>query len=157
MLEKYLIINYLNEDSSKIKNYNKMCVTMMNDDDKLETETSISYTLTISPDLLKFVTPQVSYIDENGVLVTITGVEELDGKVIENSDYSLPQKEDLKAVLDGFLGESLQEVPITSAVSVDGKRLYQYQREGRQVDLPKRTIRVYSIELEKVLEAIDEL
>lgn len=50
-----------------------------------EAETSISYTLTISPDLLKFVTPQVSYIDENGVLVTITGVEELDGKVIENS------------------------------------------------------------------------
>ena len=55
------------------------------DDDKLETETSISYTLTISPDLLKFVTPQVSYIDENGVLVTISGVEDLDGKVIENS------------------------------------------------------------------------
>lgn len=60
-------------------------VACNNDDDKLETETSISYTLTISPDLLKFVTPQVSYIDENGVLVTITGVEELDGKVIENS------------------------------------------------------------------------
>ena len=56
-----------------------------NDDDKTETETSISYTLTISSDLLKFVTPQVSYIDENGVLVTITGVEDLDGKVIENS------------------------------------------------------------------------
>lgn len=54
-------------------------------DDKLETETSISYTLTISPDLLKFVAPQVSYIDENGVLVTISGVEDLDGKVIENS------------------------------------------------------------------------
>lgn len=55
------------------------------EDVDVETETSISYTLTISPDLLKFVTPQVSYIDENGVLVTITGVEDLDGKVIENS------------------------------------------------------------------------
>ncbi len=55
------------------------------EDVDVETETSISYTLTISPDLLKFVTPQVSYVDENGVLVTITGVEDLDGKVIENS------------------------------------------------------------------------
>lgn len=55
------------------------------EDVDVETETSINYTLTISPDLLKFVTPQVSYIDENGVLVTITGVEDLDGKVIENS------------------------------------------------------------------------
>lgn len=55
------------------------------------TESSINYTLTISPDLLKFVTPQVSYIDENGNLVTLTGVEELDGKVIENKaeiDYN---------------------------------------------------------------------
>lgn len=55
------------------------------EDVDVETETSISYTITMSPDLLKFVTPQVSYIDENGVLVTITGIEELDGKVIENS------------------------------------------------------------------------
>ena len=54
------------------------------EDVDVETESSINYTLTISPDLLKFVTPQVSYIDENGNLVTLTGVEELDGKVIEN-------------------------------------------------------------------------
>ena len=55
------------------------------EDVDIETETSISYTLTISPDLLKFVIPQVSYVDEDGILVTITGVEDLDGKVIENS------------------------------------------------------------------------
>lgn len=48
------------------------------------TQTSIQYTLTISPDLLKFVTPQVNYVDENGALVTISGVEELDGLVLEN-------------------------------------------------------------------------
>lgn len=54
------------------------------EDVEVITESSINYTLTISPDLLKFVTPQVSYIDENGNLVTLTGVEELDGKVIEN-------------------------------------------------------------------------
>lgn len=38
LLEKYLLINYLNEDTSKIKNYNKMCMTMINDDGKLEEE-----------------------------------------------------------------------------------------------------------------------
>ena len=54
------------------------------DEEEIVTETSINYTLTISPDLLKFVTPQVKYVDENGVLVTITGVEELDGLAIEN-------------------------------------------------------------------------
>ncbi|MBP5280630.1 MAG: tRNA pseudouridine(55) synthase TruB, partial [Erysipelotrichaceae bacterium] len=51
-----------------------------------------------------------------------------------------------------FLGESLQEVPKTSAVSVDGKRLYQYQRENIEIELPKRNITVYEIELLKMLE-----
>ena len=49
-----------------------------------DTQTSITYTLTISPDLLKFVVPQVKYVDEDGVLVTVTGVDELDKMVIEN-------------------------------------------------------------------------
>ena len=49
------------------------------------TESSINYTLTISPDLLRFVTPQLIYVDENGNLIKVTGVEELDGLVIENS------------------------------------------------------------------------
>ena len=53
-------------------------------DSEVKAETSINYTLTMSPDLLKFVTPQVKYVDENGNIVTLTGVEELDGKVIEN-------------------------------------------------------------------------
>lgn len=56
-----------------------------NDDDDVTTESSINYTLTISPDLLKFVTPQLSYVDENGNLIKVTGVEELDGLVLENS------------------------------------------------------------------------
>lgn len=51
---------------------------------EFDTQTSISYTLTMSPDLLKFVTPQVTYVDEKGVLVTVTGVEELDNLVLEN-------------------------------------------------------------------------
>jgi hypothetical protein len=54
------------------------------EDIDVKTESSINYTLTMSPDLLKFVTPQVSYVDENGNLIVLTGVEELDGKVIEN-------------------------------------------------------------------------
>lgn len=50
LLEKYLLINYLNEDTSKIKNYNKMCMTMINDADKLneeveEVSNDIKYTL----------------------------------------------------------------------------------------------------------------
>lgn len=48
------------------------------------TESSVMYTITMSPDLLKFITPQVNYVDENGNLVSISGIEDLDGKVIES-------------------------------------------------------------------------
>lgn len=43
--------------------------------------TSISYLLTMSPDLLKFVSPEVTYVDSNGEVHTISGVKELDALV----------------------------------------------------------------------------
>ncbi len=43
--------------------------------------TSISYMLTMSPDLLKFVYPEVTYVDSKGEIHTISGVHELDSLV----------------------------------------------------------------------------
>ena len=52
------------------------------DEDKREwNSTSISYLLTMSPDLLKFVSPEVTYVDSNGKVHTISGVKELDSLV----------------------------------------------------------------------------
>lgn len=50
--------------------------------------TSISYLLTMSPDLLKFVYPEVTYVDVQGVLHTVSGVEELDRLVQVNFAYT---------------------------------------------------------------------
>ena len=72
------------------------------EDVSVETESSINYTLTISPDLLKFVTPQVSYVDENGNLITLTGVEELDGKVIENKAEISHESDGVKVSASGW-------------------------------------------------------
>lgn len=72
------------------------------EDVEVITESSINYTLTISPDLLKFVIPQVSYIDENGNLVTLTGVEELDGKVIENQAETSHKSDDAEIYASGW-------------------------------------------------------
>ena len=55
-------------------------------------------------------------------------------------------------VLLSFKGESKQIVPITSAVSVNGKRLYQYQRENIEVELPERVINIEEIELLNILD-----
>ena len=81
-----------------------------------------------------------------------TDTLDIDGNVIGQYDEAMPDEMTLKEALDAFKGESEQEVPITSAVSVDGKRLYQYQRENKEVILPKRRIEVYDISLKSVKE-----
>lgn len=50
-------------------------------DERVWESTSISYLLTMSPDLLKFVSPEVTYVDSNGKVHTISGVKELDSLV----------------------------------------------------------------------------
>ena len=80
-----------------------------------------------------------------------TDTLDIDGNIIETSDHEVPEKERLNEILHYFLGDSIQEVPMTSAVSVNGKRLYQYQRQGVDVEIPKRDISVYSIRLEEIL------
>ena len=81
-----------------------------------------------------------------------TDTLDIDGNVIGQYNEAMPDETALKKALNAFKGESEQEVPITSAVSVDGKRLYQYQRENKEVILPKRRIEVYDISLKSVKE-----
>ena len=81
-----------------------------------------------------------------------TDTLDIDGNVINETAYNFPDKDDLINVLDSFLGQSRQEVPLTSAISVNGKRLYQYQREGKEVELPIRDINVYEIKLLEIHE-----
>lgn len=49
--------------------------------------------------------------------------------------------------LKNFRGEIEQLPPMYSAVSVDGKRLYQYAREGKEVERRPRRVTVYELRL----------
>lgn len=56
-------------------------------------------------------------------------------------------KEEIEKVLKTFIGKSMQEVPMYSAVKIKGKKLYEYAREGIKVIPPKKEIEIYNIEL----------
>lgn len=45
-----------------------------NEETKKWSTTSVSYMLTMSPDLLKFVSPEVTYVDSKGEIRTVSGV-----------------------------------------------------------------------------------
>ncbi|MCK5325536.1 MAG: tRNA pseudouridine(55) synthase TruB [Woeseiaceae bacterium] len=51
------------------------------------------------------------------------------------------------AILQGFLGESLQIPPMYSALKKDGRRLYELARKGETVEREARSIRIDEIEL----------
>ena len=56
-------------------------------------------------------------------------------------------RENVEEVLRSFEGEIAQKPPVFSAIKVNGKKLYEYAREGREVDIPVRRVTIHSIRL----------
>ncbi len=75
-----------------------------------------------------------------------TDTLDITGNVIEEKEFNVNETL-IKEVLNSFLGKSIQTTPIYSAVKVNGKKLYEYAREGKSIELPKREINIKSIEL----------
>ena len=74
-----------------------------------------------------------------------TDTYDITGKVLEEKEVpnNLPIEETLKS----FQKTYLQEVPIYSAVKVNGKKLYEYARKGQEVECPKKEVTIKEIEL----------
>ena len=56
-------------------------------------------------------------------------------------------KEQIEEVLKKFIGKTMQTVPKYAAIKVDGKKLYEYARNGEEVELPTREIEIYDLKL----------
>ncbi len=77
----------------------------------------------------------------------MTDTLDINGQEITKiTDFEV-KKDQLKQALKSFLGKSEQEVPLYSALKVNGRRLYDYARRNIAVTLPKREIEVFKIEL----------
>lgn len=76
----------------------------------------------------------------------LTDTLDTDGTIIEKKHVKL-DKNELENVLNSFVGMYNQEVPIYSAVKINGKKLYEYAREKKEVALPKRMVEIKDIKL----------
>ena len=77
-----------------------------------------------------------------------TDTGDSEGQVIEGK--SIPadlKKEDINNALQNFFGKQKQVPPMYSAIKINGKKLYEYAREGKEVKLEAREIEIYKIEL----------
>lgn len=75
-----------------------------------------------------------------------TDTFDITGKVLEQKDVSV-SKENIEKVFSSLIGKYEQVVPIYSAKKVNGKKLYEYARKGQNIEVPKREIEIYEIEL----------
>lgn len=95
----------------------------------------------------------IEYLDDDKeYLATVqfgkdTDTYDLDGTVTKTYDKKITQ-EDLISILDNFRGEIEQLPPIYSAIKVNGKKLYEYARNGEEVEIKPRKVFISKLELE---------
>ncbi len=68
------------------------------------------------------------------------------GSILKDEECIL-EKESLIDAMKKIEGTYMQEVPIYSAVRINGKKLYEYAREGLEVELPKHEVTISNLEL----------
>lgn len=83
-------------------------------------------------------------------LGTTTPSYDLETEVDQTFDISGITEEDIQDNTKHFIGEIQQQPPIFSALKKDGKRLYEYAREGEKVEIPKRTITISEFKITKI-------
>jgi len=76
----------------------------------------------------------------------LTDTLDITGNALKKEVYSLDENK-LREILNSFIGTYHQEVPIYSAVKVNGKKLYEYARNNETVELPKKMVTIYSLDL----------
>lgn len=78
-----------------------------------------------------------------------TSTADVEGEIIEKKsvELSIYKEEYLTDILNSFIGKQIQTPPMYSAIKVKGKKLYEYARNNVEVEIPKREIEIYSMQL----------
>ena len=75
-----------------------------------------------------------------------TDTEDITGKTLTETAVSITEDE-LQAVLPRFRGDILQVPPMYSAIKVNGQKLYDLARKGREVERQPRPITIHELQL----------
>ncbi|BAT54676.1 tRNA pseudouridine synthase B [Nostoc sp. NIES-3756] len=76
-----------------------------------------------------------------------TTTDDLQGEVITSEACGGLSLAEVTEALSKFTGKIEQIPPIYSAIQVDGKRLYDLARRGETIEVPSRTVEIFSVEV----------
>ncbi len=74
-----------------------------------------------------------------------TDTYDLEGSITENADVGSIGEKKIIETIKSFTGEITQKPPVYSAVKVKGRKLYDYARKGKKVEIPSRKVYIKDI------------
>ena len=80
-------------------------------------------------------------------LGVVTNTQDITGQVVEQTPFT-GTAEDLLSVLPQFRGDIRQVPPMYSAIKINGQKLYDLARKGREVERAPRPVTIHALELE---------
>lgn len=83
----------------------------------------------------------------------LTDTLDITGEVLKEEKYVVDKKQIIN-ILKQYIGSYEQEVPIYSAVKVNGQKLYDYARNKQTVTLPKKLVHIKELTLLKIKDDI---
>ncbi len=83
------------------------------------------------------------------VLGKVSNTGDTDG-ITEDTGAPIPSESEVLSAAGNMVGKRLQKPPMTSAIKINGKKLIDYQREGKEIDVPSRPIEIYSCTAKKI-------
>ena len=100
--------------------------------------------------LVELLTNHDKIYEVEAILGIKTDTLDITGNILEDKSTHFSY-DDIKNTFDNFPKEYLQQVPIYSAVKINGKKLYEYARNNEQVELPSRMVNIYELILLETL------
>lgn len=75
-----------------------------------------------------------------------TDTQDISGRVLEIKPVDITEEEVIKAA-ESFVGSYSQVPPMFSALKVNGKKLYELAREGKEVERKAREVKIHTLEI----------
>ena len=80
-------------------------------------------------------------------LGVVTNTQDVTGEVLERVPAESVGRREVEEVLERFRGEIFQVPPMYSAIKINGKKLYELARKGREIERPARPVTIKTLEL----------
>ncbi|MDO4438368.1 MAG: tRNA pseudouridine(55) synthase TruB [Eubacteriales bacterium] len=84
------------------------------------------------------------------LLGTVTDTQDITGTVISENTDKIPTNEEIIKACESFIGEYEQLTPMYSARKVNGKKLYEYARAGKEVERKRKKIEILDLTVDSI-------